>query len=128
MKIKGKISIFIGGRDNTRILIEDADASIRFAEVTLTHEQLSRALSREGLVECEIEVVGLDKVGKKMEWQTFEFEIPERMTSSHGLKLKEIADSLLSDGWEAESYFGSKSSFFERDGKFYARATIRRYV
>ena len=32
------------------------------------------------------------------------------------------------DGWECSTYFGSKKSFFQKDGKEYARTTASRWI
>ncbi len=128
MKLKGRISILIN-RDETTIEIKDESANVRFVKVKLTPEQLSAALSRQISIECELEVKELEKVGKVHENKTFEFEIPETLpTRGNQLELQKIAQSHLSDGWIADAYFGSQNSFFKKDGKKYARVTIRRWL
>ena len=128
MKLHGKISILIN-REHTTIEIEDENANARFLTIKLTPEQLSEALSRTMCVDCEIEVNGLHKVGKTHENKTFEFEISETMASSKfSNSLQEIAQSKLTDGWIAESYFGSQNSFYKKDGVQMARCTIRRWL
>lgn len=128
MKIKGNISILIN-QEHTTIEIHDADASIKFLSIQLTPEQLSSALSRLSQVPCVIDLHGIDKIGKKMEHEKFAFEIPKEISNSkHTDKLHEIAQSLLTDGWIAEHYFACQDTFFEKDGKQYARCTIRRWV
>jgi len=127
MKLKGKISILIN-REYTTIEIEDDNANARFLTIKLTPEQLSEALSRTMCVDCEIEVRGLEKVGKTHENKTFEFEIPKELASSRNSdKLQELSQSLLTDGWISEGYFSSQNSFFMKDDKQMARCTIRRW-
>lgn len=128
MELEGKISILIN-RDETTIEIEDENANVKFVKVTLTAEQLSAALSRQMAVECKIDVRGLEKIGKKHENKSFEFEIPSNLASSSKSKeLQEIAQSLLSDGWTSERYFSSQNSFFKKEGVQHARCTIRRWI
>lgn len=128
MKLKGKISILIN-RDSTTIEIEDDVANTVFCKVTLTPKQLSDALSRLSSVDCEIVAVNLDRVGKKHEHMTYEFEIPENLANSTKEKeLQELAQSQLSDGWIASDYFASRNTFFKKDGKQFARVTCRRYI
>ena len=128
MKLEGKISILINP-DATTIEVEDENANTRFLTITLTPEQLSAALSRQMAIECEIEVKGLEKIGKKHENKSFEFEIPSDLASSRNEnELQKLAQSLLNDGWIAESYFSSQNSFFKKDGVQYARCTIRRWI
>ena len=84
------------------------------------------------MTDCEFITRGLDVIGKRHEWETFEFMIPENVLvldkSGYAERLANHANTLLSDGWEAEGYFGSQNSFFTKDGKNWARCTIRRYV
>lgn len=128
IKLNGKISLLIG-REETTIEIEDANANTTFLKVKLTSEQLSMALSRQAYVPCELEVAGLDRVGKKHEHTQFEFEIPKELANSkYEKELQELAQSKLTDGWIAEGYFSSQSTFFKKDDVQYARCTIRRYV
>lgn len=99
MKIKGKITLLIN-RESTTIELEDDLACTVFAVIKLTPIQLNCALSRQGYVDCEIEVKGLDKLGKKHENKTFEFEIPSNLsnyeTAIHNAeKLSQIEQNIL---------------------------------
>lgn len=128
MKIKGNISILIGA-ESTRIEIGDSDACTQFLRIDLNPEQISRCLSRQAMVECEITLTGLDNIGKKMENKTYSFEIPEEIYDKRDSeKLRELAQSKLTDGWIADSYFRSQNSFSIIDGKHIARVTIRRWI
>jgi hypothetical protein len=128
MKLEGSISILIN-REKTTIEIKDENANARFLTITLTPEQLSAALSRQMAIECEIEVSGIEKIGKKHENKQFEFEITKDLKYSKNTdELQKLAQSQLSDGWIAERYFSSQNSFFEKNGVQYARCTIRRWV
>lgn len=128
MELKGKITILIS-REGTTIEIEDENSNTRFVKVFLTPEQLSAVLSRQASVECELKVVKLERVGKKHENKSFEFEIDkEKASSSNTDELYEIAKSKLSDGWIPDKYFSSQNSFYKKDGKQYANCTIRRWI
>lgn len=125
MTLKANVSILVGS-DGATIEIRDGLSRIRFVKLTLTPEQLCRALSREVEIECEMQVTGLDKVGKKMEMANIEFEMPEENRN------KELAARLAGekcpDGWQPDLYFGSKDSFFNRNGKLWGRTIIRRWI
>lgn len=128
MKLKWKIT-FLANRDYTTIEIEDDDANVNFVKVKLTPEQLSMILWRQACVDCELEVMWLEKVWKKHENKSFEFEIPESLRSSRRTKeLNNIANSQLKDWWISNDSYSSQGSFFSKDGKYYARATIRRWI
>jgi hypothetical protein len=128
MKLDGKITICIN-RDETRIYIEDKNSGVRFLDVELTPDQLSSALSRLANTPCKIKVRGLNKIGKKHEHKTFEFELPKNLIGYD--KKKEVAEysnKICPQGWCSDQYFDSQNSFFQRDGKEWARCTIRRWV
>ena len=126
----GRINIFIG-EESTTIELFDNDAATLFAKVTLTPQQLSAALSRVARTDCKIEVLGLDRVGKKMEWKKHEFKLPERMPEEPKARneiLKVMANQTCPEGWIAEPSFTSQDSFFEQGKTKYARCTIRRWI
>ena len=129
MKLKdGRITMLVG-EDGMKIKIHDNDASITFARIKLTPIQLAQALGRLGYTECEIEVHLLDKVGKKMEHKTIEFELPETNTLFRNKDMAEkVCVEYCPEGWVPDLYFGSQGSFFTKDGKQYARTTIRRWI
>ncbi len=109
MKLKGRITLLIN-RELT---------SIEIADIELTPEQLNAILSRQGDVSCEITYYekNQDMFGKQHECNDFDFEIPKELNSSkHATELHDIVTPLLSDGWIADKYYGSQSSFFTKDG------------
>lgn len=135
MKLEGRITLLISNED-TYIEIEDENANARFLKIYLTNEELVRILSRQGSVECVLELHEneIKKLGKRHENKDFIFEIPERkwdnkMTDD---EYASIAQKLLDkegEGWIAESYFRSQNSFWKNaDGKQMARCTIRRWL
>lgn len=46
----------------------------------------------------------------------------------HVVRLLNEVEQILSEGWTVDKYFGSKDSFFTKDGKLYAQTFIRRWV
>jgi len=129
MKLENaRISLFISGEETT-IEIKDNDSSITFCKVTLTPEQLSQALGRLSYTHCIAEVAGIDKLGKKHENKTFEFELPENINKEETEKYCRLA--MLREGleeWVSDNYYNSQSSYFKKDGKSYARVIIRRWI
>ena len=124
----GRIAIMVG-KEHTTIEVIDNTSSTTFVKITLTPEQLSSALARIYSTDCQISVFGLDRVGKKMEHKSHEFEIPKDLPYiGRDEILKEIIKETLPEGWVSDNYFNSQNTFFEKDGKKYARETIRRWV
>lgn len=127
MILDGKITLLVNS-NRTTIEVTDESSGIRFLEIKLTPEQLSRALSREALIPCEIDVRGLDKIGKKLEVDFREFEIGTPANKIAKDKLTEFIQGQLQDGWIVSDTFTSKGSFFDKNGVSYVRATLRRWV
>lgn len=110
--------------------LTDVDAGyITFAEVKLTPEQFTKALSRSAHIPCSIEVFGLDTLNKIMEHKTIEFKMPEKYEYSDREKIAiRLAEENCPVGWISDNYFNSQNSFFIKDGSYYARCIIRRWV
>jgi len=128
MEIEGRISILVSS-DRIDIEIEDSLSGESLAEVTLTPEVFCAALGRLVMNKCDVKTGDLSKVGKKMKVDKFTFPIPEDADYSTE---KEIAKSIAQDncpeGWEADSYFNSQDSFFNEDGRRWARCTMRKWI
>lgn len=76
------------------------------------------------------EAKGPELVGKRMERDTMEVEVPDGIYRGDERK-KAAEDAVLAalpDGWELFDSFSSQGSFFRRDGRQFARANIRRWV
>lgn len=132
--MKGNITILVDGRGVT-IEVKDESSGIRFLKINLSAEQFMAGLGRLANVECDMDVCGLDLIGKTRETGKHEFKIPAELYNRRykeqgyfNKTVQELAQSQLNDGWIADSYFGSQSSFFKKDGEQWARVTIRRWV
>jgi hypothetical protein len=127
MKINGNLSILVS-KECTRIEIKDSDAGTRFLSIKLDPETFCALLGRLADVSVELEVRGLEKVGKKMEIDKLEFEIPPHDYASKDHLAIEEAKRVSPAGWIPDGYFNSQDSYFSIDGKDMARCTIRRWV
>lgn len=121
--MKASISMLFG-EDGLRIEVRDALSRAGFVDIFLTPEQVCMAFSRLSNTPCKMEIRDLDKIGKKMEHKSFEFEILGEGKESAAIQAAKVCP----EGWTPELYFGSQNSFFERDDKRFARCTIRRWV
>jgi len=136
MKNKAVIGIcrpsFSDGHQAMVIDVEDSDARINFLRLEISLEKFAKALTGMA-VDCEMTVHGLENVGKKIETDKIEFEMPNSQNAFLLEKeekevAREIAKKNTPEGWITDQYFDSKDSFFYRDGKRWARTTIIRWV
>lgn len=128
--INAKITILIN-QAYTEIQLHDDASAMTIATVRLTPVELSSALSRLSHTPCQMEITDTpERIGKKMEHKTMEFEVPSKgsFPIDDKEKLIELAEKATPKGWHSDNYFGSQSSFFSKGDKHYARVTIRRWV
>ena len=128
MKLQGRITLLIDS-DETRIEIEDDNANTRFCKIILDPTQTIKLLSRQASVKCELEVKGIDRIGKTHENKDFEF--PVITDTSQGGLMHDCNIALFNDGmneWVSDHYYNSQNTLFKKDEKQWARTTIRRWV
>ena len=109
--------------------IEDVASGVRFLELRMTPEAFTAALGRRAYCPAEARVRGLDRIGLQREQDEIIFPMPDdtdyRMKQTVAIR---EAMRECPDGWEPDLSFSSQDSFFQRDGKEWARTTIRRWV
>jgi len=133
MKLEGRLTI-LGNDKGITIEVEDYDSNITFLTIELTTEEFCQAaLGRLASMRCELNVNGLEHVGKHMELDTLEFEMPSNMLNVYEPKVLrataiERANEICPAGWVPDTYFGSQGSFSRKGGKLFAKTTIRRWV
>jgi len=130
--IKGEATLLFNA-EGLHLEIRDDNASIKFLDIHFDEKQTCQLLSRRSNIHCDMEIYGLDRIGKKMEWDKIEFEIPENINYKDQDKVcyekaKEYCLQHLTPDWEPDLSFNSQDSFFRRDNKDYARCTVRKWV
>ena len=127
--LNGKITILINS-DRTTISLEDENSRLTVVEIELTPEQLSQALSRLSNTPCKFTFNQSGLIGKIHECKKLEFELQEELQlyNRDDEAVYQIALQQCPDGWVPDKYFRSQDSFFKKDGKQWARCTIRRWV
>jgi hypothetical protein len=125
IQIETKLDIFVGETE-TSIYINDVNAGIRFAEITISNAKLLQAIARTGRVESICLIRDIERIGKKLSVNVMTFEMPN---DCENLKESayELAKKVCPSGWIVENYFGSQGSFFRKDGKAFCNATIRKW-
>ena len=127
MKLKGKLSIYCAGDRPVEIEIEDELSSQSFCKITISHENFIAALGRLKCSHMDMEVYGLEKVGKKMIMKPFEFEMPKHDYKNQKEIAKKEVLKVCPKGWEADDWFSGQESFERRGNKVIAHTTIRKW-
>ena len=132
MKHKANLSItrpsYGDGSRKISITVKDKDARIRFLDIEIDYDKFAECITGLSEIECTMKVRGLENVGKNIETMTVEFGIsgPQYNIDKEDIIMQ--AKEHTPEGWTCSTYFGSKSSFFEIDGKDFARTTASRWV
>ena len=129
-KLKGQITISRPQGNNcdyVSIKIRDDDASIRFCEARVKYAEFAQLITGLAYVDCELEVDGLQNVGKVREHKKFEFPLPEGTFHTKEQAQRSLVEH-IPESWSSSGYFNSQDSFFIKDGKPWARTTIVRWV
>lgn len=133
MNVKVKATILFR-KEGMSIELKDDDACVMFAKLEFSPIKTMQLFSRLCHVEADnANIIGLNKIGKKMENKKFEFDIPEnildsRYHSDYREHVINYAEKKCPKGWIVSDSFCSQDSFFVKDKKEFARCTIRRWV
>lgn len=131
-KTKGKITISRTASntcdDYISITITDDKSSKRVLEAKLDLRSFANCITGFAAQHCDLTVYDVfDKVGKTIETDFIEFPMPEDF--QHDKEVAKVqAEKHCPEGWVPDKSFNSQNSFFQIDGKSYARTTIRRWV
>jgi hypothetical protein len=125
MKTNGKLTIsrveYSHGEPTIEIRLHDSD-SVTGVTAKLSLKDYALAISGLARVDCDIEAEYPERFGLKRESMDLEFPCENRDYACAE------AYQASSEGWEPSCYFGSQSSFFQRDGKQWARTTAYRWL
>lgn len=112
------------------VRIFDESSSKRFVTVRISLKDFCNCITGLYNVPCVGEVNGLDKIGKTMEHKDFTFPLgKKKIYGDEGKKIAiKACEKHCPEGWIFEKHFNSQNSFFEKDGKDWARTIIRRWV
>lgn len=125
--MKGKVTISRDSNDRVRIRFRDEASGIEFAEASLSVEAFGYAVTGLSEQEADLNVKGLQCVGKLRVFERREIDCPLDTYNKDVLSawLKENAKE---DGWILDAYLGSQNSISRRDGITVLRYGVIKYV
>lgn len=125
--MKAKVTISRSSDDKVRICFTDAASGIEFAEVAMELEAYAQAITGLAYVEGDLEVRGLEWVGKRRITERREVVCPLKTYDIK--KLSEwLRDNAQEDGWLVSSYLGSQSSIQHTGEGTLLRYSVTKYV
>jgi hypothetical protein len=132
MKHKAQLTIsrpnYSDGKNKIKISVRDTEAVINFMDIEIDLDKFTECLTGLSLVDCDMEVRGLENVGKKRESMDIVFELPKEKWHVSKEEAAELAKKATPEGWVCSTYFGSQDSFFKKDDKYYGKTTANRWV
>lgn len=125
--MKAKVSISHSSDGFIRIRIRDESSRIEFAEIALTPEHFGNAVTGLSEQDGELEVRGLEWVGKTVVTENREIECP--LSSYNRGELEEwLRENGQEEGWLLGTYLGSQSSVGWKGDKTILRYSVTKYV
>lgn len=110
-----------------QIIVKDCLSNARFLSIKIEASDLIKAISGEAEKPIDFDVEKLDLVGKKRESKPLIIEMPGTSLPDKCVAEK-LAIESADEGWTPDLYFGAQSSFFKKDGKYYALTRQFRFV
>jgi len=130
--MKGKLSITRPsyGDDKKKILItiKDTSSRIRFCDIEIDYDKFTKCITGLSEVECDFVTRSLNDVGKTKEQLEMVFKLPTSYYTMGKDRIIFIAKNKIPSGWSCNLFFNSQDSFFNIDGRKYARTTIYRWI
>lgn len=115
--------------DYISIALEDEDARITFVEVNLDLAGFALALTGSSTVYCDIDVDGLENVGKLKEQIEAVFALPEGTDYSNERATALSMIDEIDDGWDYSTDLYSPDSFYsDRSGRRRFKTIATRWV
>ena len=130
--MKGKLTIKIPHHfddNDVEITLCDSISSTTVCTIKLDGKEFLRCLGRLANTPCEVSYGLLDRVGRALELDTLVFPMDEKAKWSEKEDVaRKLAEEHCPDGWVCDHYYSKQGSFFWKDGKYYGKTTIRRWV
>lgn len=125
--LKAKVTVSRSSDDLIRIRFRDEASGIQFAEARMTLEEFALAVTGLAEREAELEVTGLQYVGKRRVTEQRSIVCP--LDAYNKDKLEEwLKENAQEEGWLLNSYLGSQGSVSTRDGVTILRYSVTKYV
>lgn len=126
MELKSKLTILID-EEYTTIEVKDEKSSQRVLSIKVSPLEFQKALARIACCDCDVyyNTKSFDKIGKTLEVKSFSFPLPECNFQNRRDIAKEEVLKICPTGYIPDVSFSSQDSFTEKDGKKYAKTTIR---
>lgn len=125
--MKAKVTISRNSRDVVCITFRDEASGIQFAEASMTVEAYGYAITGLAEQDADLEVRGLEYVGKQRITESREIVCPIKTYDRKALS-EWLSENAQEDGWLVSTYLGSQKSVTYKDDGAVLRYSVTRYV
>jgi len=125
--IKGELSIVRSSDGFIRLSIVDELSHAQFVELKLTYEQFAEAVTGCHTPDIDMEVRGLNRVGKRRVRQSRSVLCPLNVYNRELLQTW-LVENCQEEGWTIDTYLGSQSSTKSVDGGTLLNYAVFKYV
>lgn len=125
--IMGEVGITRSNHGFYYIRLRDDASCVNFVEVKMTAEQFAEAVTGLHISDVEMEVRGLENVGKKRVRETRIVVCPHKTYSKEPLQTW-LINNCQEEGWTLDLYLGSQSSVKSVDGGTQLKYAVYKYV
>jgi len=126
MELDGNVTMLFS-ENGLEMTIVDETSRSTLAIIKLNSKQVCAAMARNARIPCKMEVLNLDKVGKKKLLETYRLQVSEEDYYNKA-KCEELLKGACPDGWLMSTYLGSQSSFVREDGEYFVQTHIYKWV
>jgi hypothetical protein len=125
--MKAQVTISRTSQDKVVISIVDDASRLQFVEVSMSVEDFGYAITGLAYRPADLEVRGLQYVGKTHIRASRTIECPLNTHDKPTLR-KWLEENAQEDGWLLDTYLGSQTSITRGDGKTILRYAVDKYV
>lgn len=127
MKITGDIGVTRSSDEFYYIRLRDEASCANFLEIKMTAKQFAEAVTGLHISNVEMEVRGLENVGKKRVRETRTVVCPHKTHDKEPLQTW-LLNNCQEEGWTIDLYLGSQSSIKSVDGGMQLNYAVYKYV
>jgi hypothetical protein len=126
--LQGALSISNPSTGGVNIRVEDELSGAQFLDLTISHEEFSRALGHLSSRPCEFEVRGLAYIGKQRVTEQRTAIAPD-LGYDRQKYAAWLTENAQEEGWMLNTYLGSQSSIAaQKDGTQLLHYSVTKYV
>lgn len=127
MKMKANVTISRGSDEMVRIRITDEASRVEFAVLSMTVEHYGYAITGLSGQMAELEVRGLEHVGKRRVTEPRRATCPLETYNKEELA-RWLQENCQEQGWVISTYLGSQNSIVRRNGMTELNYIVTKYV